>query len=181
MIKGNLVKIRVIDLEDIEILYKWWTDPKVMEHAGFKYGLEYSFSAHKKNLLKEIEDNNLWRSSRRYIILNENNKPIGEMGYGGYDKLSRKCHIGIKICEITEQGKGYGEDALRHFITYLFDTLNLNKIELDTMVDNNRSQNLYKKLGFKEIGINRACFYDSRTREYSDAVLFDLLKSEWKH
>ncbi|XMB85594.1 GNAT family protein [Mycoplasmatota bacterium WC44] len=181
MIKGEKVKIRVIDLEDINILYKWWTDPKVMDHAGFKYGLQQSYTSHKNNLLNEINDKDLWRTSRRFIILDENDNPIGEVNYGGYSKLSRKCHIGIKICEISEQGKGYGEDVLRHFITYLFDTLNLNKIELDTMIDNKRSQSLYKKLGFKEIGICRASFYDSRTRDYSDSVLFDLLESEWKY
>ena len=64
-------------------------------------------------------------------------------------------------------------------IDFLFRTLNLNKIELTSMIDNKRAHNLYKKLGFKEIGIIRAGFFDSRTASFSDVIYMDLLKKEW--
>nr|WP_243196566.1 GNAT family protein [[Eubacterium] tenue] len=61
----------------------------------------------------------------------------------------------------------------------MFKNLNLNKIELTTIIDNKRAQNLYKKLGFKEIGIIRQAYFDSRYGRFSDVVYMDLLKSEW--
>lgn len=79
----------------------------------------------------------------------------------------------------SEQRKGYGEDALSHFLDFMFKNLNLNKIELTTIIDNKRAQNLYKKLGFKEIGIIRQAYFDSRYGRFSDVVYMDLLKSEW--
>lgn len=85
-------------------------------------------------------------------------EPIGEMNYADWSSRNQKCEFGIKICEITEQGKGYGKDALYHFIDFLFRSLNLNKIELTSMIDNKRAHNLYKQLGFKEIGIIREGF-----------------------
>lgn len=40
--------------------------------------------------------------------------------------MRNNCEVGIKICEIDEQGKGYGKDALYHFIDFMFKFLNLN-------------------------------------------------------
>ncbi|MPM27140.1 hypothetical protein SDC9_73646 [bioreactor metagenome] len=48
------------------------------------------------------------------------------------------------------------------------------------MIDNKRAQKLYKKLGFKEIGVIREGYFDSRIGKYSDVVYMDLLKCEWK-
>lgn len=58
--------------------------------------------------------------------------------------------------------------------------LNLNKIELTTSKDNKRAQNLYRQLGFKEIGTIRQGYFDSRKGEFEDVVYMDLLRSEFR-
>ena len=50
---------------------------------------------------------------------------------------------------------------------------------MTTMVDNKRAQNLYKKLGFKEIGLIRQGYFDSRIGDFQDVIYMDLLKGEW--
>ena len=57
----------------------------------------------------------------------------------------------MKISELSYQGKGLGEEALSAFINYLTSEFGLNKIEIDTIHDNIRAYNLYKKLGFQEV------------------------------
>lgn len=47
------------------------------------------------------------------------------------------------------------------------------------MVDNKRAHTLYKKLGFKEIGIVREACFDSRAGKFEDILYMDLLKIEW--
>lgn len=181
MIQGKKVIIRQLELGDEEYLYKWWNDSKLMDHAGHCFGTLQSNEAIKINILKEIESTAMFPEQKRFIICDKDTlKPIGEMNYCGWDSRNQKCELGIKICELKEQGKGYGEDALTHFIDFLFRFLNLNKIELTTMIDNKRAQKLYKKLGFKEIGVIREGYFDSRTGKYSDVVYMDLLKCEWK-
>lgn len=46
-------------------------------------------------------------------------EPIGEMNYTDWSSRNQKCEFSIKICERTEQGKGYGKDALYNFIDFL--------------------------------------------------------------
>ncbi|MDO7206090.1 GNAT family protein [Paraclostridium bifermentans] len=58
----------------------------------------------------------------------------------------------------------------------MFKFLKSNKIELTTMFDNKRAQQLYKKLGFKNIGIIRGGYFASRFGEFSDVVLYGLNK-----
>lgn len=180
MIRGNKVIIRQIELGDEEFLYKWWNDGEMMAHATLAYGTLQSKEAIRRGIEKEVEKNSMYSESKRFIICKKDNmEPIGEMGYSGYDARNQKSEFGIKICEMEEQGKGYGEDALYHFIDFMFRFLNLNKIELTSMYDNKRAHNLYKKLGFKEIGIIRQGYFDSRSGKFSDVIYMDLLKSEW--
>ena len=180
MIEGKKVVIRQLELGDEEYLYKWWNNGEMMAHAALCYGTLESKEGIRLKIVKEIENGSLYPDRKRFIICKKDTlEPIGEMGYGDLDRRSQKCDFGIKICETSEQGKGYGIDALYHFIDFMFRFLNLNKIELTSMIDNTRAHNLYRKLGFKEIGVIRQGFFDSRTGDFSDVLYMDLLKKEW--
>lgn len=182
MIIGKNIIIRQYELEDEKYIYKWWNDGKVMAHAGFYSGLMKSREAIKLDILQEVQKNELYPKSKRFMICKKESLiPIGGLCYNDWDSKNQKCEIGIKICDIAEQGKGYGEDALHNFLKYLFRHLNLNKIELTAMKDNNKAQNLYKKLGFKEIGIIREGYFDSRYGKFVDVVYMDLLKKDFKN
>ncbi|HAR85967.1 GCN5 family acetyltransferase [Clostridium sulfidigenes] len=179
MIEGKSVVIRQLELGDEEYLYKWWNDGSFMSHAALAYGTLESKTAIRNSIEKEVLNSQLYAASKRFIICKkEDMTPIGEMSYCGWDKREQKCEFGIKIWK-EEQGKGYGKDALSHFIDFMFRFLNLNKIELTSMIDNKRAHSLYRALGFKEIGIVREGFFDSRTGKFSDVMYMDLLKREW--
>ena len=89
------IKIRDATLDDARKLLLWWNNGKVMEHAGFPFGLETTEEKIKQSL--EKNDNNY-----RHII-EYNNKEIGEMNYIVLD--NNVCDIGIKICEFSYQNK----------------------------------------------------------------------------
>ena len=180
MIIGKEIIIRPVEIGDEEYLYKWWNDGAMMSHAGFAFGTLESKEVIRLNILKNAEEAKPFSNKKLFILCRkEDLKPIGEMSYSGWDIRNQKCEIGIKICESLYQGNGYGVDALYHFIDFLFRHLNLNKIDLTTMEDNNRAKNLYKKLGFKEIGVIRKAYFDSRSGDFSNAIYMDILKEEW--
>ena len=55
--------------------------------------------------------------------------------------------------------------------------MNLNRVELDTFDFNERAQNCYLKVGFKEVGRRRkARFIDG---EYRNDIIMDVLRDEW--
>ena len=180
MIEGKHVLIRQLELGDEEYLHKWWNDGETMEHATHTFGTLQSKESIRISILHEIESSNMFPDKKRFIVYKkEDMMPIGEINYCDLNFRNQKCEFGIKICEKSQQEKGYGRDALYHFIDFLFRFLNLNKIEVTTMVDNKRAQNLYKKLGFKEIGLIRQGYFDSRVGDFQDVMYMDLLKGEW--
>lgn len=175
----NLI-IRPVELGDEEYLYKWWNDGELMEHATHVFGTLQSRDSIRNSILREIENTVMFSTDKRFIICKKDGFiPIGEINYSNWDSRNQKAELGIKICNIKEQGKGCGVDALYHFVDFMFRFLNLNKIELTTMIDNKRAQQLYEKLGFKKIGIIREAYFDSRSGRFSDVVYMDLLKKDW--
>ncbi|OGU11104.1 MAG: hypothetical protein A2X61_00325 [Ignavibacteria bacterium GWB2_35_12] len=62
------------------------------------------------------------------------------------------CSIGFKLDE-SISGKGYMTEALKRIIEYIFDELQLCRIEVNIMPSNKTSIKLVEKLDFKEEGI----------------------------
>lgn len=180
MIEGKNVVIRQLELGDEEYIWKWLNDGSMMEHDTHCFGTLQSKEAIRLLILKDIENYSLFPESKRFLICKkENMKPIGDIRYIDLDKRNQKCDFGIRIGEKSQQGKGYGVDALFHFIDFLFRFLNLNKIESGTMEDNVRAQNLYWKLGFRKVGVLRQSYFDARTGIFSDEMVIELLKNDW--
>lgn len=129
---------------------------------------------------KQIDETQVLPSEKTFIISKkEDMKPIGDISYRNWNPRNRAAEFGIKIGEMEEQLKGYGADVLTYFIGFMFNHLNLNRIELTTLKDNKKAQNLYKKLGFQQSGIMCEVGFDSRSGEYIDVVYLDLLRKEW--
>ncbi len=91
---------------------------------------------------------------------------------------NRSAEIGILIGEVPEQNRGYGSDAILTLTRFGFDTLGLNRLEIRSQADNERSMHLYERLGFKPIGRMREATYTYG--HYVDEALFDMLVGEWR-
>ncbi|WP_032122995.1 GNAT family N-acetyltransferase [Clostridium amazonitimonense] len=148
--KDNLV-IRSATLDDAEILTNWWNDGIIMSHAGFPNGLGQSL----EETINQIKKNDIKLS--QICIIEVESVRIGEMSFSiGQDF----AQIGIKICNASYQNHGYGKCLLRMLIDYLFTDEKINsvvkieKIILDTNINNKRAQNVYEKLGFRKVSTN---------------------------
>jgi len=82
------------------------------------------------------------------------------------------------IGEVEHHGKGYGTEAVRLVLDFGFNTLNLNNITLSVHEDNNAGIACYKKLGFKEYGRRRECFF--KNGKNIDVIYMDILAREFK-
>ena len=180
MVVGKYVSFRSIKIEDASLLCRWYRNKELMKHVGFEDGLNVTEEGLIFSIANEVEDKSIDRTFRRFIIIeNESGDVIGELSFNDLDLVNKCCRIGIKICEIEKQHRGYGYEAVRLFLEYLFNSYGLHRIELDTLLENRRAQGLYKKVGFKEIGVKRDCWLDPQGN-YRSAVLMDILKDEYQ-
>lgn len=94
---------------------------------------------------------------------------ISNLVYGGF----RSANLGYALHKDFE-GRGLMQDALKTAIDYAFEELMLHRLEASTLLDNKKSQNVLKRLGFKEVGINEKYLYING--KWQDHYTFSLIK-----
>ncbi|WP_442598504.1 GNAT family N-acetyltransferase [Neobacillus sp. D3-1R] len=111
------------------------------------------------------------------ICLQENDQVIGDLAIVDIEHRERKGSFRIAITDEQYTSKGYGTEALRLIIDYMFNTLNLRRISINVYAFNARAIAAYEKLGFKLEGTLRDdLFFDG---QYHDNHLLGLMKDEY--
>jgi len=85
--------------------------------------------------------------------------------------------IGYWLSE-SFQGKGLMTDAARAVVAYLFDELDLNRVEIHCAAGNVKSAAIPRRLGFTLEGTSREG--QLLNGRYQDILRFSMLKREWK-
>lgn len=101
----------------------------------------------------------------------------GQIEFNYLDWNNRKTEIGFWLGE-SFQGKGLATKSCRVMIDYAFIELNLNRVEMQCGVENTKSRNIAKKLGFREEGIIRQSVW--LHDHFAHFVIYGILASEWK-
>jgi RimJ/RimL family protein N-acetyltransferase len=90
----------------------------------------------------------------------------------------RSTEIDVVIGHPQYRERGYGTDASREFLRFLFDTVGLHRVWLSTYEYNARARHVYEKLGFQQEGIMRdADFVDGR---WINAVVYGILEDDFR-
>lgn len=103
-------------------------------------------------------------------------RPIGNIGLHDVDHDSGSADFGIVIGERDAWNKGYGTESTRMMVSYGFDVLGLNNIQLETYGNNPGAVKAYERAGFKLVGARRGAKRIGRERV--DIVIMDVLANE---
>ncbi|MGE5474844.1 MAG: GNAT family N-acetyltransferase [Ignavibacteriales bacterium] len=174
MIKSEKVVIRPAERNDLELIQKWYNDDEVMYWAsGARPDMMVSM-----DFLEEVWlEKSFTDYSVRMMIETIEGNSIGIIGFRDLNQQERRCRMLIFIGEKDYWGKGYGTDAIKGFLKFLFKRWNLNRVEADTWEGNHRAVEAYKKCGFKEEGrLRKARYVDG---EYKDEIILGILKDEF--
>lgn len=102
---------------------------------------------------------------------------IGFVGLNDIQWNHGDCWVGIGIGEKEYWGKGYGTDAMRIALRYVFNELNLHRVSLGVFEYNRRAIRSYEKSGFKMEGIERSVVHRDGSR--GDIYYMGILREEW--
>ena len=115
--------------------------------------------------------------NRQAVITTSDNNPIGTVSRYGEEKHPGICFVGIGINEDAYLNRGFGTEALRLWVDYLFSTSDRHKLALDTWSFNPRMMHVAEKVGF---------IFEGRQRElrqwqgeWLDLMHFGILRKEW--
>ena len=108
------------------------------------------------------------------IFLKDTNKHIGNIKLEPVDFENKKATLGILIGDKNYWGRGICTEAVKLLVDYVFENLNLEKVDLGVISENKAAINCYLKAGFRIKKIEqRAIKYDNR---FYDKVIMDIEK-----
>ena len=109
------------------------------------------------------------------IIYDEN--VIGELKLKSFRWINRKAELSIFILK-EFRNKGFGKEAISTIIKYVFEKLNLHRLEAEVIEYNEGSKKMVEGFGFLLEGRLREAKYSNG--KYYDILRYGLLKSEFK-
>lgn len=178
---GDRIILRPFESKDIDDMIKILNEPELKKLTG---------SVTNDNDAKKImdEDEKIrvseWYKTRNVqsdrldlvIALKDSNQIIGEVVFNEYDELTNNVNFRVLISQ-SYSNQGLGSEAIKLFIQYGFEQLNLHKISLEVFSFNPRAEHVYTKSGFKLEGIKREDF--KYNDDYIDTKIYGILKSEY--
>lgn len=172
-LEGERVYLRPIGLDDTETYFRTLYNQEARRLTGTQK--HYT----REQIHQYIDSKNQDSSSVLLLIaLRENDQVIGDIQIGGIDTFNRNAYIRIAIDQGTNQGKGFGSEAILLMLDYGFGILNLHRIELNVFAYNEKAIRTYEKLGFQREGVQRQALYYNHA--YHDSILMSMLADEYR-
>lgn len=146
------VRLRPIEPEDLEFLYKWENDPAVWKVSN-------TLAPFSRFILKQyIQESyrDLFETKQlRLIIEDLAGKAAGAIDLFDFDPYHQRAGIGILIYDLTDRRKGLATDALLLMCEYGKNILGLHQLYANIASDNPGSFSLFEKAGFQLCGTKK--------------------------
>lgn len=165
---------RKMTMDDAELYHTWRNDLDVMQSTS------PSLDTYQMEETKDFVQHVILGtpSSKSYLIqAKETGQPIGIMSLVGIDFKNRNAECIIDIGDKNYWGRGYGSEAMKLLLDYVFLELNLHRVSLRVFSFNHKAIKLYEKIGFVHEGSSRQSLY--RNGAWHDIVHMGLLQSEY--
>lgn len=175
MIKGEKVRLRPIERDDLPRFVEWFGDAEVRRHLSVyvPFSLEQE-----ERWFEDLQERLEQQEALVLAIETGDGEHIGNVGLNGIDWKNRQAELGIVIGDKTQWDQGYGTDAIRTLLGVAFDEMNLHRVFLRVDADNARGVHCYEKLGFQREGTYRDAVF--REGAYYDQHVMSILQTEFE-
>ncbi len=158
---GEKIRLRAVRPDDVEIFQKYADDSELDRLAG-ETEYPYSPDRERRRLEKELDEDKD-DDDRMLVIETLGGKFVGTTQIYGTDRRHRTAEIGLVLDNRKAWGKGYGSEALRLLLRFVFRELGYEKVGLTVYEFNTRAITLYAHLGFQhEARLRSQIFADGR-------------------
>ncbi|NJB35891.1 GNAT family N-acetyltransferase [Croceivirga sp. JEA036] len=151
-LKGKYCKLRALEPEDLEYLYRLENDTKIWELSG-------TFAPYSKAILERYLDQahlDIYEAKQfRFCICDDHNKRLGLIDLFEFDPINKRVGVGVLVYNEEDRGKGIGTEALQLVCDYAFKVLDVHQVFANILEDNSVSRTVFEKLGFSLIGTKK--------------------------
>ncbi len=150
-LETDLIRLRALEPEDVETLYRWENDTAVWKLSN----TAAPFSRYILRRFLENQKYDIYETKQMRLIIEslKSGSPIGAVDLFDIDPFHRRAGVGVLIYDRHDMGQGYASSALQALIRYAFQILQLNQLWCNVLASNTASLNLFKSKGFTVIGL----------------------------
>jgi len=173
---GERIVLREYRMEDLGSIKQWVNNKEITQMLSdiFTYPRsEYQSEQFVRSMIEGTSN------MKGFIIAERDTEQyIGQIDLHHIDWQSRSAVLGVVIGSPQYLGKGYGSEAISVMQSFVFDTLNLHRLELELLEYNERAYRCYLACGFVEEGRLRKRQY--RDGRYWDVIVMSILREEFE-
>jgi len=175
MLNGFHVRLRAIEREDLPRLHELFDDDlELIARAEDTPPRPVSLAELEQRFDERLEEAD--RSVMRFAI-EVDGELIGECELHFIDHYRATCQLGVVLGR-EYWGKGFGQDAVRALVGFAFRDLNMRKVGLEVLADDERAVGAYRSAGFVEEGrLREHSWFEGA---YHDALVMGILREEWQ-
>ena len=149
MITGDKVVLRDKNMADARDDYTWKSDAE-LSRLDASPRLTVGFSQFLVDYAGQLRSPA--SGSRQFAIDTKDGKHIGNCGYYNVDEDRGEAEVGITIGDRNYWSRGYGTDAMKALVDYIFGETGLNRVYLKSLDWNIRAHRSFQKNGFVPCG-----------------------------
>lgn len=113
-----------------------------------------------------------------FLIINDKNEIIGESVINEIDWENKCANYRVCMFKSMNCGHGIGSKAIAKTIEFGFETLKLNRIELEVFDFNTRAYKAYLKVGFIKEGVKRQGIIIHN--DYHNVIIMSILAEDYE-
>jgi len=167
-----MVRLREVTEPDVALLDAWERDPEFRgEFNDFGQPPADNAARFAKGFIDSMHGTLIVETGAGEAIGTVDWRPV----MYGPPPDSMAYQFGISLVP-SARGRGYGAEALRQLVAYLFEHTPVNRIEGSCDVENRPSRRMLEKAGFRFEGVNRGAQF--RRGTYHDLMLFAVVRSD---
>ncbi len=174
MLRGILIDLRPVTEEDLSLLEAWDADS---EYDG-EYNT-FGLSPAGQTRRSFAEHRFLADDHGKLLAVSRTADVVGEVSYRvvkhGGGIANRVYEIGVTIAP-AHRGHGYGAEAQRLLVAYLFATYPIARVQATTDITNVAEQRALERAGFTREGVLRQAQF--RSGAWHDLVMYSKLRDE---
>jgi [ribosomal protein S5]-alanine N-acetyltransferase len=149
VLRGERIYLRRPVINDAHYVFHWERDDEV-----WRYDPHRPYAQSMAEFLPIFERNYVLGNGRQFwfIIEDERHTPIGTITYFNVDYRLGQVELGLGLGDKTRWGKGYGPEAIRTLVKYIFTLPGFVRVYAETALANRPARRAFAKAGFKEVG-----------------------------
>ncbi len=177
MFSGALVKLRAVELSDLDRYVEWINDAEVTQFLATQAPHPVSRVQEEEWIRQAVTQTRPPEITYAIETL-EDGRHIGSVSLHRVGHLAHHSELGVLIGDKAYWNRGFGTDAITTMLRLAFEELNLNRVYLQVNADNGRAIACYRKCGFIEEGRLRQDRY--RNGRYDDTLIMGVLRDEFR-